>query len=475
MLGGDGRRDEATIWMKDGVTELMADHDRKPAPAEAAVEHAAAQIEAWNPHVNAMMAVDDEGARKTAEEIDQRMARGDWPGLLAGMTLAIKDNIDTAGLETTSGSNFFKGRVPNRDAPVISRLKQAGGVLVGKATLHEVCFGVRSHNALIGQCRNPYDTSIIPGGSSGGSAVAVATGMADGALGSDTGGSVRIPASICGVTGLRPTTGRVANTGSLAVSDSHDTIGPMARSALDVARLFAVIAGYDDGDPMSVDQPLINFLPRLGDGISGLTIGLPKAYFYDDLDGEVARAVDEALQTFEALGATLTDIDLAGAAETFDQAATIIFSDAAALHAERLDEPAKWGQQTIERLKMGLEFSGCDYARSMRAREVWRRTLKRAFEAVDMIALPTLPQLPPPINDDRSLYAATKRVGANTYAGAFGALPGLSIPCGASSGGLPIGLMLEAPWWQEPLLLRAGHAYQQVTEWHKRRPVLPGA
>ena len=453
----------------------MADHETKPLAGRAAVERAGEQIAAWNPHVNAMMTVDLDGARKTAEDIDQRTAKGEWPGLLAGMTLAIKDNIDTAGLETTSGSNFFKGRVPNRDAPVISRLKQAGGVLVGKATLHEVCFGVRSHNALIGQCRNPYDTSIIPGGSSGGSAVAVATGMADGALGSDTGGSVRIPASICGVTGLRPTTGRVANTGSLAVSDSHDTIGPMARSALDVARLFAVIAGYDDGDPMSVDQPLINFLPRLGDGISGLTIGLPKAYFYDDLDGEVARAVDEALQTFEALGATLTDIDLAGAAETFDQAATIIFSDAAALHAERLDEPAKWGQQTIERLKMGLGFSGCDYARSMRARKVWRRTLKRAFEAVDMIALPTLPQLPPPIDDDRSLYAATKRVGANTYAGAFGALPGLSIPCGASSGGLPIGLMLEAPWWQEPLLLRAGHAYQQVTEWHKRRPVLPGA
>jgi aspartyl-tRNA(Asn)/glutamyl-tRNA(Gln) amidotransferase subunit A len=307
-----------------------------------------------------MMTVDLDGARKTAEDIDQRTAKGEWPGLLAGMTLAIKDNIDTAGLETTSGSNFFKGRVPNRDAPVVSRLKQAGGVIVGKATLHEVCFGVRSHNALIGQCRNPYDTSIIPGGSSGGSAVAVATGMADGALGSDTGGSVRIPASICGVTGLRPTSGRIPNTGSLAVSESHDTIGPMARSALDVARLFAVMAGYDDGDPLSVDKPLENFLPQMGAGVGGLTIGLPRAYFYDDLDPEVASAVEEALKTFESLGATLRDIDLPGAAETFDQAATIIFSDAAALHAERLEQPAKWGQQTIERLRMGLEFSGTD-------------------------------------------------------------------------------------------------------------------
>ncbi len=453
----------------------MADSEKTGASARAAVERAGGQIEAWNDHVNAMMTVDLDGARKAADDIDQRISAGEWPGLLAGMTLAIKDNIDTAGLETTSGSNFFKGRVPNRDAPVVSRLKSAGGVVVAKATLHEVCFGVRSHNALIGQCRNPYDTSIIPGGSSGGSAVAVATGMADGALGSDTGGSVRIPASICGVTGLRPTSGRIPNTGSLAVSESHDTIGPMARTALDVARLFAVLAGYDPNDPVSVDRPLENFLPTMGDGIQGVRIGLPKAYFYDDLDPQVARAIEEALKTFETLGATLTDIDLAGSADTFDQAAVMIFSDAAALHEKRLEEPEKWGQQTVERLRMGLEFSSRDYARSMRAREAWQRTLKRAFETVDMIALPTLPQLPPPIEDDRSLYAATKRVGANTYAGAFGALPGLSIPCGASSGGVPIGLLLEAPWWQEPLLLRAGHAYQQVTAWHQRRPVVPGA
>jgi len=437
------------------------------------VEQAAGLISVWNKYVNAMMREDLDGARNAADAVDERIAAGQWLGLLAGMTLAIKDNIDTAGLETTSGSNFFKGRVPNRDAPVVARLKAAGGVVVGKANLHEVCFGVRSHNAVAGQCRNPYDTAIIPGGSSGGSAVAVATGMADGALGSDTGGSVRIPASICGVTGLRPTTGRIPNTGSLAVSETHDTIGPMARSAMDVARLFAVLAGYDDADPISQDRPLENFLPRMGDGVAGLRIGLPRAYFYDDLDTEVAAAVETALATFEKLGATLVDIDLEGAADTFDQAATIIFSDAAALHEKRLEEPGKWGQQTLERLRMGLAFTSRDYARSLRARDAWRRTLKRAFEGVDMIALPTLPQLPPPIEDDRSLYAATKRVGANTYAGAFGALPGLSLPCGASSGGLPIGLLLEAAWWQEPLLLRAGHAYQQATDWHTRRPPLP--
>ena len=443
-------------------------------PARLRLEENVATYERWNEPTNAMMAMDIDGARRAADAADEAAANGRWLGLLHGVTIAVKDNIDTAGIETTCGSNFFKGRVPNSDAPVVSRLKQAGAVIVGKATLHEVAFGVRSHNAVIGQCRNPYDLNRIPGGSSGGSGVAVATGMVDAALGTDTGGSVRIPSCINGITGLRPTTGRVPNTGCLPVSDSHDTIGPMARSALDVARLFAVMAGYDDSDPTSVDQPLENFLPTMGDGIAGLRIGVPRAYYYDALDPEVGAAVEAALREFEKLGATLVDIELADAADMLGHAAVMIYSDACQLHAERLEEPDKWGQQTIERMRLALDYTSRDYARAMRARETWRRTLARAFRDIDIIAVPTLPHLPPPIEDDRSLYEATLRVAANTYAGAFGALPGLSIPCGASSSGLPIGLLLEGPWWQEPRLLRAGHAYQQVTEWHLRRPTLPG-
>jgi len=178
------------------------------------------------------------------------------------------------------------------------------------------------------------------------------------------------------------------------------------------------------------------------------------------------------LSAFEKLGAVLVDVDLAGAENTLAEAAVIIYSDAAQLHAERLEQPDQWGAQTIERMRLALDYSSRDYARAMRAREHWMRTLKRTFENVDMLAVPTLPQLTPLIEDDRSLFEATKRVAANTYAGAFGALPGLSIPCGASSDGLPIGLLLEGPWWSEPLLLRAGHAYQQTTAWHTRRPEL---
>ncbi|MFY0611778.1 MAG: amidase [Hyphomicrobiaceae bacterium] len=445
--------------------------DAQPGSARAHLEGSLAQVDAWNGRVNAMMAMNVEDARRTADALDAAAARGEWAGLLHGMTLAIKDNIDTAGIETTRGSQFFKGRVPNADAPVVSRLKRAGAVIVGKATLHEVAFGVRSHNAVIGQCRNPYDTDYIPGGSSGGSGVVVATGMADAALGTDTGGSVRIPAAINGITGLRPTLGRVSNNGCLPVSDLHDTIGPMARSAMDVARLFAVMAGYDDADPTSRDRPLENFLPAMAAGVAGVRIGIPRGYYYDDLAPETAAAVEAALKEFEKLGATLVDIDLPGAEDMQSEATVVIFCDAAHLHAERMREPDKWGAQTIERLRLADDFTGRDYARAMRAREQWMRTLKRTFDNVDMLAMPTLPQLTPPIEDDQSLFEATRRVAANTYPGAFGALPGLSVPCGASEGGLPIGLLLEGPWWDEPRLLRAGHAYQQVTEWHRRRPV----
>jgi aspartyl-tRNA(Asn)/glutamyl-tRNA(Gln) amidotransferase subunit A len=429
--------------------------------------------QAWNGHVGAMMAMNTEAARREADAADQAATNGQWHGLLHGMTLAVKDNIDTAGLETTNGSLFFTGRIPNTDATVVSRLKRAGAIVTGKATLHEFAFGVRSYNPVVGQARNPYDLECIPGGSSGGSAIAIATGMADAALGTDTGGSVRIPASLNGVTGLRPTLGRIPNTGSFPVSATHDTIGPMARSAADVARLFAVMAGYDNADPISEARPLENFLPRLADSIEGIRIAVPKNYYFDNLDPDIATAMDAARKTFESLGAYITEIELPGAEEALDHLVVIIFSDACQVHADRLEgSDDKWGAQTIERMRIALKFTSRDYAAALRAKEAWQRTLANAFAEADILLTPTVPQLAPPIEDNKSLYETTTRVGANTYAGALGTLPGLSVPCGVSKGGLPIGMQLEAKWWNEPMLLRAGHAFQQVTDWHLRRPVL---
>ena len=442
--------------------------------AVARLEANRAAEEAWNPLVNAVI-TSMPSARADAEAADKAAADGRWLGLLHGATIAVKDNIETAGTKTTMASKWFADNVPNRDAPVVSRMRRSGAVLTQKVTLHEFAFGVRSMSSLIGQCKNPWGLDRIPGGSSGGSGVAVATGMADMALGTDTGGSVRIPAAINGITGLRPTSGRVPNAGCFPVSASHDTIGPMARSALDCARLFAVIAGYDADDPTSRDQPLENFLPTLGDGIEGVRVGVVRKYYFDNVPPDRAAALEAAIKQLEKLGAKVSEIVLPGAETVQEQCAVMIFSDACEVHRDRLGDPSKWAPQTIERLRLGLERTGVEYAGAMRAREAWVRTLAKTFGKVDVLLTPTLPVDPPPHAEDRSLWAATKAVAQNTYNGAFGQLPGIAVPCGFSAAGFPVSMQLEAAWWKEPLLLRMAHAYQQVTDWHLMRPELPQA
>jgi aspartyl-tRNA(Asn)/glutamyl-tRNA(Gln) amidotransferase subunit A len=431
-------------------------------------------IERWNPLVNAMITVDGEGARQSAEDADRASEMGRSRGLLHGIPVIVKDNIDTAGLRTTYGSGFFKDHIPANDATVVRLLRKAGAVIVGKSTLHEFAFGIRTFNPVVGQCRNPWDLTRIPGGSSGGSGVAVATGMAAMALGTDTGGSVRVPAALNGITGLRPTLGRVSNRGCMPVSPTHDTVGPMARSVEEVALLFAVIAGYDAEDHLSESRPLANFLPRIQDGISGLRVGRPRNHYFENLAQSVASAVEEAICTLARLGAEIVDIEVPGAADAHTWATTMIYSDACALHAERLEEGGdRWAPQTLERMRIGLKYSGADYARAMRQRESWCRQLEGVFRAVDVLVSPAAPTVAPLIEDDRSLFEATRAVTQNTYAGAFGRLPGLCVPCGVSREGLPIGLQVEAAPWNEALLLQVGWAFQSVTDWHKRLPELP--
>ncbi len=439
-------------------------------------ERCLAAIDRWNPHVNAMVTVDAEGALRDARQADVDSALGRTRGPLHGVPIVIKDNIDTAGMRTTYGSGFFSDHIPSEDAPVVTRLRQAGAVVLGKATLHEFAFGVRSFNPVTGQCRNPYDPGRIPGGSSGGSGVAVATGMAEMALGTDTGGSVRIPAALNGVSGLRPTLGRVSNVGCMPVSPTFDTIGPMARSIEALSRMFAVIAGFDARDPVSEDRPLDNFLPQLSAGIAGLRVGLPRDHYFDGLDSDIAAALQSAVRTLEQLGAQVIDIDLPGARHSHRFASTLIFADVCQIHASRVAQGGpQWAPQTLERIRHALTLSAVDYASAVRAREQWCLDLDRVFDEVDVIVSPTTAGLAPLIEDDRSLLEATRAVTQNTYAGALGKLPGLSIPCGLSHDGLPIGMQLEAPRWRDTLLLRAGWAYQSVTDWHRLEPRLPAA
>ncbi|MFO1321461.1 MAG: amidase [Burkholderiales bacterium] len=445
----------------------------RPAAAVERLQDCLAAVRQWDARVKAMITVDEAGATRAAEAADRAAADGRSLGLLHGVPIAVKDNIDTAGLRTTYGSLFYEHHVPATDAPVVERLRRAGAVIVGKATLHEFAFGTRSVNPVIGQCRNPWDERRIPGGSSGGSAVAVATGMAEMALGTDTGASVRLPASFTGITGLRPTTGRVSNRGSFPLSPTHDIIGPMARSVDEVALLFAVIAGHDGQDPHSEPQTLPNFLPRLRDGIAGLRIGRPRHHYFEGIDGPVSAAVDDALRTLERLGARIVDIDVPGAETIPEWFPVILISDARDVHAERLGPGSeRWDPQTLDRLGRGASYSGADYAHALRLREQWRLSLEQVFRQVDVIASPTCPTVAPPVVESRSLFDAARALTKNLVVGPFGGIPGLSVPCGFSPEGLPIGLQLEAARWNEPLLLQAGAAYQAVTDWHRRRPTV---
>ncbi len=421
--------------------------------------------------INSMITVTAEDALRQADEADKAMEEGRWLGLLHGIPIAVKDNIETAGVRTTSGSVFFNDHVPNQNAAVVDRLFKAGAVMIGKASMHEFAFGIRSNNTVNPPCRNPWNVDRIPGGSSGGSGAAVAAGMCAGALGSDTGGSVRLPASINGISGLRPTHGRVPNQASTPVSASFDTIGPMARSVTDVARIFAVIAGYDSRDPWSINKPLLNFLPSLNDEIEGVKIGLPKFFYLENLNSDIEKLFHDAVNVLEGLGAEVVEIDVPGASEMQAWATILIYSDACAFHHDRLkNNKEKFSAQVYERMITGWSYTNVDYSNAMHARELWQRDLAKVFADVDIILSPTLPTLIPPVEEEKSLLEATKDATRNTYAGAFGKLPGLSIPCGFTSDGLPAGLQLEASWWNEPLLLKVGAAFQRVTNWHTYKP-----
>ena len=439
--------------------------------ATAALQATLSRVAAMNETFRAYVTVDADGAARSAAAADAARQQGHWLGLLHGMLIAVKDSIDTTGLPTTCGSALFAGRVPNEDAPVVQHLRDAGAVIVGKASLMELCFGVRSTDMIGGQVRNPWNPAHVPGGSSGGSAAAVALGLCDGALGTDTGGSVRVPAAYCGVTGLRPTHGRVSNRGALPVSASFDTIGPLARNVDDVARMFAAMAGYDPEDPTSVAMPLSADILAPTADVAGLRIGIPRNFYFDNIDPEIAQAVRNVAQTLGDAGARIVVVDVPGAEVAHRYATAIILSDACDIHARALDErPGDFSPQVYQRMIKGRAVTGVEYAAAERFRAEWRRRLRDLFGRIDILLYPTTPFAAPPIEDGAHLEDATRHATRFSYGGGLAGLPGLSIPCGFTSTGLPIGTLLEAAWGNEAVLLRAGRAWQHATDWHLRRP-----
>jgi aspartyl-tRNA(Asn)/glutamyl-tRNA(Gln) amidotransferase subunit A len=433
------------------------------------------RIERLDGDLRSFVTVCRERALEEAAAADAALERGEPPGALHGLPVALKDNIDTAGVRTTVGSGFFADRVPAVDAEAARRLRAAGAVLLGKTALHEFAYGATTQNPHHGACRNPWDLDRIPGGSSGGSGAALGADLAAAALGTDTGGSVRIPAALNGVSALRPTEGRISIRGVFELTWSFDTVGPMARSVVDVARLLAVLAGYDAEDPRSILAPRDDDVGGLDRGAEGVRVGLVEGFYAEDVDEEIGGAVREAALTLGQLGASVEEVELPGAAEAFDATNLIIRAEAYAVHRERLTtQPELFGEDVRRRLLLGEGITGADYAACRQTGRVWRRTVERAFEHVDALLTPVSGTVAP-LAADCETIETTRRLARLTYGFSLAGVPALALPCGVSGEGLPIGMQLAAPWWREATLLRLGAAYQRQTDWHLRRPSLAAA
>lgn len=429
-----------------------------------------ARIDATQESVRAFITVTHDLARADAERVDRAREQGERLPL-DGMPLAVKDNIDVGGALRTVASRHFEAFVPDEDAEVVRRAREAGAVVLGKAFLHELVYGATCTNPFYGQCRNPWDLDRIPGGSSGGSGAALAADLCIGAFGTDTGGSIRIPAHLNGVSGLRPTFGTLSSRGVFPISWSFDTVGPMARSMRDVARLDAVMRGYDVRDPRAVDRGTGDHVEAIEAGIAGVRIGVPREFFFDGVDPEIAGLVTAAADCLADLGAEVFELALPGAEEAYEICTLLIRADALALHRRRLDEqPELFGDEVRERLRLGEAVTGWEYARMVERMYEWRRDMRLRFrEDVDLILTPAANAVAPPI-EGAGMIATTAQLTRFTYPWSLAHLPAVSVPCGFTEAGLPVGLQLAADQYRDSLLLRAGIAYQDVTDWHRRRP-----
>jgi aspartyl-tRNA(Asn)/glutamyl-tRNA(Gln) amidotransferase subunit A len=410
---------------------------------------------------------------------------------LAGLPIAIKDLYDTAGVRTTAGSLFFKDRIPDEDAAVVRKMYEAGAWSVGKTNTHEIALGLTNVNPHFGACRNPWDTSRVSGGSSGGSAVAVASGMALAALGTDTGGSIRVPASLCGVVGLKPTYGRVSLRGVLPLAWSLDHAGPLAKSARDAALMLQVMAGYDPADPGCVDRPVDDYLSHIQDGVRGWRVALAVGDYVDESDAEVAAAVRAAAGVFADLGAQPDEVEVDWLWEAALTNGVIVLSEAAAFHRGRLAEHPDWfGADVRQRLETGAAYTSGEYALARRTQVELRRKSEQLFGEYDLLLLPTTPIAAPLIEGSNAIEQA-RRLTRFTAPFNLTGLPALSLPCGFkktsefysnlearpsvnqnSEVSLPIGLQLVAPHWNEARLLQAAQAFETATDWHSRKPAL---
>ncbi|HEY2498599.1 MAG TPA: amidase [Candidatus Angelobacter sp.] len=429
------------------------------------------RIERLNPALNAFITVTDSAALEEARKAETEISRGEWKGPLHGVPLAVKDLIETAGVKTTAASAVLKDFIPSTDAEVVRRLKAAGAILLGKLNLHEFAYGGSGVIGHFGTARNPWSHAHVTGGSSSGSAAAVAAGLCYGAIGTDTAGSIRLPAAFCGITGLKPTYGLVSMRGVIPLSWSLDHVGPMARTAADTALMLQAIAHYDAQDIYCQKFAPVYYPSAIEEKTAALRLGVARD-FWMDVDEEVRLAVDAAVKELGKITAGIQDVEISTHADR-----TLVRAEPWAYHQKYLPaQEADYNPETLKRIRTGADVTAPQYIQAQRELLQQRRQILQVFDHIDLILTPTTPGLPPALNE---LQAAPEQLRGkelvmlrNTRPFNVYGLPSISIGCGFSKSGLPIGLQITGAPGAEGLVLALAHAYQKQTDWHKKRPAV---
>ena len=436
------------------------------------------RISRLNPHLNAFLTVTADRALADARRAEKEILAGRWRGPLHGVPISLKDNIWTRGIRTTAGSKVLADFVPDRDATVARRLRHAGAVLLGKTNMHEFAYGVTSTNPHYGPARNPWDLARIPGGSSGGSAAALAAGLCFASIGSDTGGSIRIPAALCGIVGLKPTFGRVSCFGVIPLARSLDHTGPLARTVADAAIALRAIAGRDPLDPTTSARPVPDYLQALRRKPARVRLGWPREYFWEKLDPEVHRIAESAARSFTDLGSTIEEVSLPHLRASEDPSTHIALAEARQFHESSGWYPARaadYGEDVRKRLELASDVRAVDYLAAFVFRKLLSADFDAAFSRVDAILAPTTP-IPAPLIDEKlarigaeeeSVRSALLRLNRPAN---FTGHPAISVPCGFTSSGLPIGLQLIGRSFDELSLLRLALLFEHSHPAHFRHP-----
>jgi aspartyl-tRNA(Asn)/glutamyl-tRNA(Gln) amidotransferase subunit A len=434
------------------------------------------RIAEWQPRLNAFMTIEKDEALKAADVADAALAKGASRGALHGVPMAHKDMYYDAGKVVTCGSKIRRDFVAATTSTALQRLKDAGMVRMGSLQMAEFAYGPTGHNAHFGAVHNPWNVDHITGGSSSGSGSAVAARLTSAALGSDTGGSVRMPAHFCGVTGLKTTVGRVSRAGAMPLSQSLDTVGPLAQSAEDCALLLGLMAGADPEDPTAIAGPLPDYMAATKGSMKGITIGVPTAFYVDDLDADVARVMDETVATLAREGAGIVKVELPDQRQLASASQLVLAVEAAAFHKRwMIERPQDYSPQVLMRLQNGLAVPAISYLEAMRWRGQALAAHAQATAGIDAVIAPVSPMPAPTIAEsdvgnspeaDAVLPRITRFTRPVNYLG----LPALSVPCGFSRKGLPVGLQLIGRSFDEATLLRIGAAFQRATDFHARVP-----